>query len=143
MLSNSIYECGIEPPGSVSHGRSTNGWLISVLLRTRNCPDLYLLIRPPKRSFALGRGRIFIAGFVRSPRTLAVYGVAHSLPRGGVGRSFPFTEGETRRHFSYLSGTSRESNENLFWKYNVVGPQYHRCKIVSLFNLQVCNEVII
>ena len=42
-------------------------------------------------------------GFIRSPRTLAIYDVAHSLPRGGVGRGFPFTEDETRRYFSYLS----------------------------------------
>ena len=56
----------------------------------------------------LGRGRILIPGFIRSPPTLAVYDVANSLPRGGVGRDFPFTEDETRRHFSYLSGTFRE-----------------------------------
>ena len=74
------------------------------ILRTRSCPDLYPLIRPPKRPFAHGRGRILIPGFVRSPPTLAVY----DLPQGGVGRGFPFTEDETRRHFSYLSGTFRE-----------------------------------
>jgi hypothetical protein len=35
---------------------------------------------------------------------LAVYDVAHSLPLRGVGRDFIFTEDETQRHFSYLSG---------------------------------------
>ena len=39
-----------------------------------------------------------------------VYDVAHSLPLGGAGRDFPFTEDETRRHFSYFSGTFREHN---------------------------------
>ena len=67
-----------------------NLWLIRLrgqfsILRTRSCPDLYPLIRPPKRPLALGRGRILIPGFVRSPPTLAVQDVAHSLPRGGVG----------------------------------------------------------
>ena len=38
----------------------------------------------------------------------AVDGVAHSLPLGDIVRDFPFTENETRRHFSYLSGTFRE-----------------------------------
>ena len=32
-----------------------------------------------------------------------------SLPLGGVGKGFPFTEDETQRHFSYLSGTLKES----------------------------------
>jgi hypothetical protein len=39
---------------------------------------------------------------------LAVYEVAHSLLLGGVGKGFPFTEDETWKHFSYLSGTFRE-----------------------------------
>ena len=52
---------------------------------------------------ALGRGRILVPGFTRSPPTLAVYDVAHSLPLGGVGRDFPFIEDETQGHFSYLS----------------------------------------
>jgi hypothetical protein len=63
---------------------------------------------PPGRPLALCRGRILIPGFIRSPPTLAVYAVADSLPLGGAGRGFPFTEDETRRSFSYLSGTSRE-----------------------------------
>ena len=46
--------------------------------------------------------------FITSPPMLAVYDVVHSLPEGGAGRGFPFTEDETRRHFSYLSGTFRE-----------------------------------
>jgi hypothetical protein len=37
-----------------------------------------------------------------------VYDFAHSLPLGGAGREFPFTEDETRKNFSYLSGTFRE-----------------------------------
>jgi hypothetical protein len=87
-----------------------NLWLISLrgqfpILRTRSCPDLYPLIRPLKRPLAFGKGRILIPGFVRSPPSLAVYDVAHSLSRGGVGRGFPFTEDEIQRHFSYLSST--------------------------------------
>jgi len=31
-----------------------------------------------------------------------------SLSREGVGTGFPFTEDETHRHFSYLSGTLKE-----------------------------------
>jgi hypothetical protein len=62
----------------------TNLWLIRLqgqfpILRTRSCPDLYPLIRPPKRSLALGTGRILISGFIRFPPTLAVNDVAHSL----------------------------------------------------------------
>ena len=92
-----------------------NLWLIRLrgqfpILRTKSCSDFYPLIRPPKRPLALGRGSILIPGFVRSPPTLAVYYVFHSLPRGGVGRVFLFTEDETRRHFSYLSGTFRETS---------------------------------
>ena len=33
--------------------------------------------------------------------------VVHSLQLGGAGSYFPFTEDETRRVFSYLSGTLR------------------------------------
>ena len=29
------------------------------ILRTRSCPDLYLLLRPPRRPWALGRGESF------------------------------------------------------------------------------------
>ena len=57
---------------------------------------------------ALGTGRILIPGFFRSSPTLAVFDVSHFLPLGGVGKRFFFSEDETRRHFSYLSGTSRE-----------------------------------
>ena len=47
-------------------------------------------------------------GFIQSPPTLVVYDVAHSLPRGGVGRGFLFNEDDTKRHFPYRSGTFRE-----------------------------------
>ena len=47
------------------------------------------------------------------PPTLAVYDVVHSLLLCNVGRSFSFTEDETRRHFSYLSGTLREPVANI------------------------------
>jgi hypothetical protein len=40
------------------------------------------LIRPPSRQLALDKGRIFILGFIWLPPTLAVYGVAYSLPLG-------------------------------------------------------------
>jgi hypothetical protein len=68
-------------------------------LRIRSYP----LIRPPKRTFAVDRTRIFIPGFIRSPATLAVYDVELFLPLGGVDRDFPFTEDEIRTHFSYFS----------------------------------------
>jgi hypothetical protein len=63
---------------------------------------LYPLIRPLGRLLALGIRGILIPGFVRSLPTLAVHNVADSLPLGGVGRGFPFTEDETQRYFSYL-----------------------------------------
>ena len=58
-----------------------NLWFISLQgyflnLRTRGFHCLYPLIRPPKRYLALGRGRILILGFIRSPPTLAIYDVA-------------------------------------------------------------------
>ena len=89
-------------------------------LRTRSCPDLYSITRPPKRPLALGRGTILIPEFVRYPPSVTVYDVVHSLPRGRVGRVFPFTEDETRRHFSYHSGTFIESEvriENIIRRY--------------------------
>ena len=90
-----------------------NLWLIRLqgqfpILRIISYPDLYPLNRPPKRSLALGRGRILIPGFIWPPPMLAANDVAHCLPLGGVGRGFPFTEEETRRYFSYLSGTFKE-----------------------------------
>jgi hypothetical protein len=64
-------------------------------LKDMKFPGLYPLIRHPRRPFALGRGKILILGFIRTPTTLAVYGVAHSLPLKGVDRDFPFTEDKT------------------------------------------------
>ena len=63
-----------------------NLWLIRLqgqfpILGTRSFPDLYPLIRPP---LAFGRERILIPGFIRSPPTLAVYDIVHSLPLGGA-----------------------------------------------------------
>ena len=57
---------------------------------------------------AVGRGRNLIIQF---PPTLTIYSLVHSLPLGRVGRGFPFSEAETQRHFSYLSGTIREPIE--------------------------------
>ena len=74
------------------------------ILNTKSCPDLCTLIHPPRRSLALGREWILIPGFIRSSHMLAIYSVAHSLPLGGVDRDYPFTEDETWRLFSYLSG---------------------------------------
>jgi hypothetical protein len=85
------------------------------ILWTRICPDLCPLIRPPRRPLALGRGRILIQGFIQSPPALAVCDVAHSLPLGMVDRDFPFAEDETRRHFSYLSGTYVTELNGKFW----------------------------
>ena len=79
------------------------------ILRTRNYPKLYPLIRPPRRPLALGRGRILILELFRSPFTLAVYDVAHSLPLRGIDRDLSFSEDETRRNFSYLSGTFKRA----------------------------------
>ena len=70
-----------------------------------NCPDLYLLIHPPRRLLALKRERIIIPGYIGFPPSLAVYDFAYSLPLWRASRNFPFTEEETRRHFSYFSGT--------------------------------------
>ena len=82
-----------------------NLWII---LRTRSFPDLYPLVRSSRRPFVFGRGRILVLEFMRSPATLAIYGIAHSIPLGGVDRDFPFTEDETQRNFLYLSCTFRE-----------------------------------
>ena len=79
------------------------------ILSTRSFPDVYPLIRPPRRPLTLDTGRILIPKFIRSCPMLAVYDLAHSLPLGGVGRDFPFIEDETRRQFSYFSFTFRES----------------------------------
>ena len=112
-------ECGIEPPGSISHGVSllvsipvpfphlhaVGQLVVHLPSRIVSHPDLYPLLRPPGRSLALVRRRICIPGFIRSPSKLAVYDVSHSFPLGGLGKDFAFTEDETRRHFSYLSGT--------------------------------------
>ena len=62
-------------------------WGYFPILMTSSFPDLYPLIRPHIRSLALCRGRILIPGFVQSPHRLAVYGVAHYLPLGGIFRS--------------------------------------------------------
>ena len=93
----------------------SNLWFI---LRTRNFPDLYLLICLPRRLLALSRDRFLIPRFIRSLCMLAFYDVAHFLPLGGTGRDFPFAEDETWRHFSYSSGRelqclNRESNPGL------------------------------
>ena len=77
--------------------------------KDKKLPDLYPLIRPLGWPLALGRGKIFIPGFIRASLTLAHF--AHSLLLGDVGRSFPFTKDEIRRHFSYLSGTFREYSQ--------------------------------
>ena len=76
----------------------------------RNCeyyhiitfPEHDPLIRPPKRPLALGREIILIPGFFRLPPTLAVYDVAHSLPRGDVG---DVIMEEGRSAFKILTGT--------------------------------------
>ena len=69
---------------------------------------LYSLIRPPRRPFTLGRGRILTPAFIRSPPTLDVCNIAHSLPLEGIDKDFSFTEDDTRRHFSCHSGIFRE-----------------------------------
>ena len=88
-----------------------NLWFIRLqgefpILRARTCPELYPLIRPPRKPLALEWRRILIPRFIRSPPMLVVYDTAHSLPLWGVDRGFPFIK--TRRHFSYFSGTFRE-----------------------------------
>ena len=94
-----------------SHFLSTSSCLWAICCSSAfkgSCPNLYPFIRPPINPLALGRGRILIPGFIRSPPKLAVYDVPHSLLLGGVDMDFPFTEDETRRHFSYLSGNFGE-----------------------------------
>ena len=81
-----------------------NFWLIHLrgqipILRT-SCFDLYPLMCPLIRPLALGRSTILIPGFIRSPSTLADYGVAQSLPLWSAGRDFPFNMDETRKHLS-------------------------------------------
>ena len=49
--------------------------------------------------------------FANNARLVLTSKRCHSLPLGGAGRGFPFTEDETRRHFSYLSGTFREHHQ--------------------------------
>ena len=115
------------------------------MLRTRSCLDLYPLIRPPKRPLALGRGRIRIPGFVRSPPTLAVYDVAHSLPRGGVGRGFTFTEVETRS-ISQTSLILLESIYNNNYKkicFHILRWQIFHCIHINLTLYEVQLSIII
>jgi hypothetical protein len=88
--------------------------------KDKNFSDLYSLILPPRRLLTFGRGRILIPRFIQSPSTLTAYDVAHSLPLGGVDWDFPFTENETRRHFSYLSGTFREPRALYNINFNVL-----------------------
>jgi hypothetical protein len=57
-------------------------------ISTRSCPELYPLIRAPRRSLVLGRERILIPRFIRSPSTIAAHGVAHPLQLGRVDRDF-------------------------------------------------------
>jgi hypothetical protein len=54
------------------------------MLRT-SYPDLYSLIRLPRWSLTLGRGRILIPGIIQFPPAFDVYDVALSLPLGDVG----------------------------------------------------------
>ena len=94
----------------------SNLWFIRLqgqlsILRKRSCPGFHQLICPPRRPLPVDRGRILIPRFIQSPSTLTAYDVAHSLPLGGVDWDFPFTENETRRHFSELSGTFREHKD--------------------------------
>ena len=57
----------------------------------------------------LGRGRDLVPEFIRSLLTLVVYNVVLSLPLGGVGKDFPFSEDEDRVYSSELPSTLRES----------------------------------
>ena len=57
----------------------------------RSCPDLYLLIRPTRRPLAITKWIIFIPGFIRSPPTLAINDIVHSLLLEGVGKDFPYS----------------------------------------------------
>ena len=79
---------------------------------------------------ALDKGIIPIPGFIRPLPTLAVYDVAHSLPLAGVDRDFPFTEDETRKHFSYFSGIFRENKTN---KNKISRPYNFRSLCISAY----------
>ena len=112
------------------------------MLKTRSFPDLYPLIRPPRRPLTLGRGRIFIQGSVRSPPKLAVYDVAYSLPLVILVRDSPFTEEKTWKHFSYLSGTFREYVDILilYWKWwkSLYDWKYIKWNIEYVIETEVC-----
>ena len=107
-LSSSYYEIS-SPSANILM------WHYSRFLSTSSCrwptcgssdfKEDFPSYHPPRKSLALDRGKILILGYIRSPPTLAVYDVAHSFL---LGRVFLFTEDETRRHFSYLSGTYRK-----------------------------------
>ena len=73
-------------------------------LRT-SFPVLYPLIHP----LILGRERILIPEFIRSPPLLTVYDVAHSLPLGDIDRVFSFPENVAQRHFLYPFSTFRQA----------------------------------
>ena len=60
------------------------------ILRTISCSEIYPLVRPPRRSLVLGRGRILISSYVSCLRRCPFF-----LAR----RDFPCTEDETRRNF--------------------------------------------
>ena len=55
----------------------------------------------------LGRGRILIPRFIRSPPTLAIL-PTFFLWKVQIGNFLHFTEDQTQKHFSYLSGTIRQ-----------------------------------
>ena len=93
----------------------------------------YSLIRPPERPLAHGKGRVLIPGYIRFLPMLAICEVAHSLQLLCEDWDFSFTEDETRRHFSYLSGTFRE---NFIVQLKIIKYIIDHCKIKLHFSLQ-------
>ena len=70
---------------------------------------IVLLICPPRKPLTLGREKTLTrCSFCPFLRSLAIYVIVHSIPLEDADRDFPFNEDETRRHFSYLSGTFTE-----------------------------------
>ena len=79
-----------------------------LILRIRSCRDIYPFFRPPRRLLILDK---------RGGHPYSGFHLVHSYvsrqrscppPIRGVDSDFPFKENDTRRYFSYFSGTFRD-----------------------------------
>ena len=90
-----------------------NFWFILLrgdfsILRTRTCPDLYQLICPPRKPFALDRGIKLIPEFIHSPRTLAFFDLPTLSRLEVLVVIFSFNKDETWKRFSYFAKSFKE-----------------------------------